>query len=303
MKVIDIILKAKKALVIGIGGGGDVISTLYIRNFLQRFDVECICGGVIWERYIRDKKPGPRSINEIDGVKVISNTLGYLSGEERIGDIKPIASMVSEFIEEKVLAVSIRDGVKPLVLDLKDFIQDNSIDLVIGVDAGGDSIAKGNEKELVSPLADSIMLSALSDFNSILAVVGFGSDGELDRETIERYLSEMHSSILGAGIVEFDDNFMEFIKKVESEASKIPALARVGYYGMYNFWNEKEIPISILNSLVFYLNLRDVYNRSIVAPLLRNTTSIEEANEIMRKLGIKTELDLEIELAKRDGLL
>ena len=303
MRIIDVALQAEKALIIGIGGGGDVISTLYVRNFLDRFDVDCICGGVIWERYIRDRHPGPRSIDEIEGIEIISSNLGFLSGDERIGSIKPIASMVAEFTGERVLALSIRRGAKPLASDLKEFILDNSIDLVIGVDAGGDSLARGNENDLVSPLADSLMLSVLSQFESILAVAGFGSDGELERETIERYLTEMHSSILGAGIVEFEHSFMEFVRNVESEASKIPALARNGYYGPYNFWSEREMHVSILNSMIFYLDLKNVYERSPIAPLLKNTESIEEANKILNKFGIRTELDLEIELAKRDGLL
>ncbi len=303
MRIVDTALEAKRALIVGIGGGGDAISTLYVKNFLEKFGVSCICGGVIWERYIRDRKPGPRAIHEIDGAERIAGTLGYLYGDEAIGSVRPIASMVAEFIGEKVLAVSIREGVRKLRSDLKEFVEVNSIDLVMGVDAGGDSIAMGSESGLVSPLADFIMLSALSEFDSILAVVGFGSDGELEREIIERYLSEMHESILGAGTVEIDGRMLEFLESVESEASRIPALARTGYFGDYSFWGEKEIHVSILNSLIFYLKLRDVYERNRVARDLFNTESIEDANSILNRWGIKTELDLEYELAMRDGLL
>ncbi len=303
MRIVDTALEAKRALIVGIGGGGDVISTLYVKNFLEKFGVSCICGGVIWERYIRDRKPGPRAIHEIDGAERIAGTLGYLYGDEAIGSVRPIASMVAEFIGEKVLAVSIKEGVRKLRSDLKEFVEENSIDLVMGVDAGGDSIAMGSESGLVSPLADFIMLSALSEFDSILAVVGFGSDGELERESIERYLSEMHESILGAGTVEIDGRMLEFLESVESEASRIPALARTGYFGDYSFWGEKEIRVSILNSLIFYLKLRDVYERNRVARDLFNTESIEDANSILNRWGIKTELDLEYELAMRDGLL
>jgi len=303
VRIVDTALEAKRALIVGIGGGGDVISTLYVKNFLEKFGVSCICGGVIWERYIRDRKPGPRAIHEIDGAERIAGTLGYLYGDEAIGSVRPIASMVAEFIGEKVLAVSIKEGVRKLRSDLKEFVEENSIDLVMGVDAGGDSIAMGSESGLVSPLADFIMLSALSEFDSILAVVGFGSDGELERESIERYLSEMHESILGAGTVEIDGRMLEFLESVESEASRIPALARTGYFGDYSFWGEKEIRVSILNSLIFYLKLRDVYERNRVARDLFNTESIEDANSILNRWGIKTELDLEYELAMRDGLL
>ncbi len=220
-----------------------------------------------------------------------------------IDGIRPIVSQVAEFLSEKVLAVSLAEGVRNLKKDLEKFVLENEINLVVGVDAGGDSLAKGFERGLVSPLADSMMLSALSGFDSILAVVGFGSDGELDRKTLEDYLSELHSSILGVSIVEADDRLTEFIEAVESEASKIPLLARKGYCGSYNFWGETDIRISILNSLIFYLRLKDVYERSRIAGMLGDTESIYQANEILNSYGIRTELDFEIELAKRDGLL
>jgi len=303
VKIVEVASHTESALLIGIGGGGDVVSTIYIRGFLEKFGVRCICGGVVWERYRRDRKPGPRAIDEIDGVERVSKTLGYVSGNERIGDVRPIVSQVAEFLSEKVLAVSIAEGVRTLAKDLREFISENDIDLVVGVDAGGDSLAMGHERELVSPLADSMMLSALSQFNSILAVVGFGSDGELDRKTLEKYLSELHSSVFGVSIVDTDDRLAEFLNSVESEASKIPAIARNGYFGKYSFWGEKDMEISILNSLIFYLMLRDVYERSRIAKMLGSTESVYEASEILNRCGIRTELDLEIELAKRDGLL
>ncbi|WP_346297631.1 DUF1152 domain-containing protein [Geoglobus acetivorans] len=300
MKIIDIAMKAEKALLIGIGGGGDVISTIYVKNFLEKFGVECICGGVVWERYRRDRKVGPRSLDEIEGVKRISRTLGYVSGSERLGSITPIVSQVADFLKERVLAVSITEGVVTLRNDLQEFINASGIDIVFGVDAGGDSLARGNERGLTSPLADSVMLSALSDLNSILAVVGFGSDGELSKRELEAYLSDLHSAVYGVSIVDVSNEIIEFLKNVESEASKIPAIARNGYFGKYNFWGELELEISILNSLIFYLNLKEVYMRSPMARAIYSTESIVEANEILNRMGIKTEYDLEKEMEEMD---
>jgi len=303
VRLLDIVADTNRALLIGIGGGGDVISTLYVRGFLERFGVECICGGVVWERFRRDRRPGPRSIREIEGVEIVKETLGFVRGGERIGRIEPIVSQVASFLNERVLAVSIKEGVVSLKRDIEEFVDEREVDLVIAVDAGGDSLALGGEENLVSPLADSMMLSALRDLNSILAIVGFGSDGELERETIESYLSELHGSIYGVSMVEVDRDFMRFLNNVESEASRIPALARAGFRGSYRLWGEHEIEVSILNSLVFYLNLRDVYERSRMAKALNHTRSVEEASEILNEMGIKTEYDLEVEMAKREGLI
>ena len=301
VEIVDIAIKARKALLIGIGGGGDVISTIYVRKFLEKFDVECVLGGVVWERYRRDKKPGPRALEEIGADKVY-DTLGFVDGSERIRGIQPIVSQVAEFLNEKIVAVDISKGVVKLRDDLKNFVERERFDLVFGVDAGGDSLARGFEANLVSPLADSIMLSALKDLNSILAVVGFGSDCELTREQLERYLSELSGEILGVSMVTNDEKLFEFVKNVESEASRIPILAARGYYGDYYFWGEVKTRISILNSLIFYLRLKPVFERSKTAKAVANAKSFEEAHKILKEMGIRTEYDLELELAKKENL-
>ena len=303
MRIVDIAMDIRRALLIGIGGGGDAVSTLYVRGFLEKFGVECICGGVVWERFRRDRKPGPRGIGEIDGVERVSEMLGYVRGGERVGEVEPIVSQVAGFLGERVLAVSITGGVVHLRRDLEEFVRVNDIDAVFAVDAGGDSLALGHERTLVSPLADSIMLSALRDMNSVLAVVGFGSDGELDRRTLESYLSELHESLLGVSMVDAGRDVLEFLKNVESEASRIPVLARNGYLGRYRLWGEYDVDVSVLNSLIFYLDLGAVYRRSRMAQALSESRSIEEANSILNGMGIRTEYDLEIEMAKREGLL
>uniref|UniRef100_A0A7C4S6C5 DUF1152 domain-containing protein n=1 Tax=Geoglobus ahangari TaxID=113653 RepID=A0A7C4S6C5_9EURY len=300
MQIIDIVKTVRKALLIGIGGGGDILSTLYVKRFLEKFDVECVLGGVVWERYRRDKKPGPRSLEEINAEK-IHDTLGFVDGNERIGGIQPIVSQVAEFLNEKIVAVDITKGVVKLREDLKNFIKEEGFDVVFGVDAGGDSLAKGFEVTLISPLADSIMLSVLKDFNSILAVVGFGSDCELTRDQLERYLSELSNEILGVSMVMNDDWLFELVKNVESEASRIPMLAAKGYYGDYYFWGEVKTRISILNSLIFYLRLKPVFERSQTAKAVVNAKSFEEAYNILKEMGVRTEYDLELELARREN--
>lgn len=89
---------------------------------------------------------------------------------------------------------------------------------------------------------------------------------------------------------------------METESSKIPLLASKGYFGKYKFWGEFDMDVSILNALVFYLDLRKIYGK-LLAKNVENTFSIFEANEKLHEIGIKTELDLEIEIAKREGLL
>ena len=55
----------------------------------------------------------------------------------------------------------------------------------MGVDVGGDVLARGDEQGLASPLCDAVMvagaLRVAGRVKSLLAVIGPGCDGELTR--------------------------------------------------------------------------------------------------------------------------
>jgi len=302
MKILKILEEVEKALLIGIGGGGDIVSTLAVGEFFKYFDVECIYGGVVWERVSRDRKAGPTAVEEIANCRVVNDCLAWINANSNVNGLKLIVAQVAEFLGCDVLGVDITKGELNLTKSLKEFVQSENIDLIVGVDAGGDSLARGKESNLHSPLADAIMLSSLVKFNSILAVVGFGSDGELSRFELEAYLSDIaeRGGVLGVSMItkDFADRIVDFVNGVETTASKIPILAGRGYFGRMKVWDKAVIDVSILNSLIFYVDLKIVYELSPLPKAVEGSRSVVEANDMLHKLGIKTELDYEIEAVK-----
>jgi len=148
------------------------------------------------------------------------------------------------------------------------------------------------------------MLSALAELKAPVAIVGFGSDGELTRAELEKYLSELAGFDAIVYVTAISRNLAgEVLKKAErvkTHASKIPLLSARGYFGKYRSWDE-EIFVSILNSLVFFVKSEVLYELNPMAQAVRGCKSIEEANEALHGLGITTELDLELELAKNSA--
>src|SRR5437764_12867939 len=58
--------RARRPLVIGMGGGGDVVGALATAEFARLYDgAEPVLGGLAWERRPIDPEPGPRTAAEI----------------------------------------------------------------------------------------------------------------------------------------------------------------------------------------------------------------------------------------------
>jgi len=286
---------------VGAGGGGDVLSA-YVVGRLLEFErgAKFVCGGAVWERYRIDKKPGPRSLDEIKNAEKINEYLAWMKGAKLPNGVIPAVAEVAE-IAGNAVGIDITKPYK-IAKAIGEFCQKEWM-LPVGVDAGGDILARGGEKGVVSPLCDSVMLSAIAELKAPVAIVGFGSDGELTRSELERYLSELASldAIIHVTAVSktMADEVLKKAERVKSHASKIPLLSAKGYFGKYRSW-DGEIFISILNSLVFFVKSEVLYELNPMAQAVRGCKSIEEANEALHNLGIKTELDLELELAKSE---
>src|SRR5689334_20669714 len=68
---------AKRPLVLGVGGGGDVVGALAVAEHCRLFHgANPIVGGVTWERSVVDPEPGPRRADEIEnGLEIAPGVL------------------------------------------------------------------------------------------------------------------------------------------------------------------------------------------------------------------------------------
>ncbi len=293
----------KKALVFGIGGGGDIVGTVPTSNFLKSFDFEVLHGSIVWDRLVIDPKPGPRSLDELENIEVFNDVIGFANKDTRTyyGVIPTVARAAKHF--GKVLALDITKGSEKLSKGLKEFICDEKISLVVGIDGGGDAIAVGYESGVKSPLADSICVAALSDIEgSIIGVFGFGSDGELRFEELLLNISKLMKSKSFLGTIAMGDkDYKEMTKltqDVYTEASKIPIMAYEGEFGIKKIRESRTVLITPLSVLTFYFNSNGVFEINRAAKLVKNAKDIEDANKALNEAGILTELDFERAVSK-----
>ncbi|MEM0204754.1 MAG: DUF1152 domain-containing protein [Nitrososphaerota archaeon] len=292
----------RKAAVVGIGGGGDVLGTIPTRNSLRRNKFEVLIGSVVWERFVVDPKPGPRSLDELDNVEeFLSETVCLAGSRTRIkGEVVPQACRLSAKLDEKVLLLDLTKGAKGLARGIHKMVDKLGISFIVGIDVGGDVLATGKEEGLKSPLCDSLTLAALvnSGVRSIVGVVGLGCDGELKLQELEARLSEIASmgGLLGAlGMTRDDVKLMEFLSEgLNTEASRMTIMAAKGVRGDVPIREgTRTAYVSIFSSITFFLDAQILYEVSELAKAVANSESIDEANESMHSLGIETELDFE----------
>ena len=297
--------KYKKALLVGIGGGADVIGTIPTKLHLESFGIKCVLGGIPWERYSIDPFPGPRPFDQIVNVANINDSLCWATEKTKTQDgLFFSESKASKVLKEKILLVNIFNSSTKIAKDLKEFCKKNKIDLIVGIDVGGDVIAKGDEPGLSSPLADSIMLSALkkveTSVDTKIAVLGYGSDGELLPSELNSSLSIISKKKGLIGMIGINTDSQKIMKKliakIETDASRIPTLAFSGTYGPSKIRRGRiEIDVHPFSQITVYLKTKVIFKDiSLSARLVHKSINIWESNKILLKNGFKTELDFEI---------
>lgn len=303
----QLIRSASRALVVGVGGGGDVVGALATARFLEFCGIEFIVGGLSWERADIDPLPGPRAAGEVRDMRTLHPYAWLANAQTRTATGVLFAeSRMAAILGREVLLVDINGGVRGVVDGLTAALTALQADFLVGVDVGGDSLARGTEPGLRSPLADSIMLAACAElegrgWRTLWGVFGYGSDGELTVAEIEDRLSEIAQAgglrgawALTEGVV---SELEHVIGRVPTEASAIPVACARGARGEAKIRRgQRTVKLTPLTTLTFYLSPGVVF-RTVARPAqaLQHSASLDEANEALHTLGLRTELDLERE--------
>lgn len=302
-----------KILVFAAGGGGDVATASAFAFKLRRYGVESYISAAPWERMAVDPVPGPIKFSEIENpshigdyfIAVDESSYAIREGEKIIFQ----AVNVSKACSTQVYLCDMNMGVEGLTKCFRELSDYLGIDIIIGLDVGGDILADGYEESLWSPLADQLSLSSLYkviDMEGVpteIALASPGADGELDRDYI---FNKINGIGLEGGLLEifgFGALDIEILDKIFSlaitEAGRVILSALRGFRGWKKIRNgTRSVYIDLLSTLVFILNTSILFRRSEMAKKIYNSTSIDEANDILLKMGVATEYELEKEASR-----
>ena len=302
---------ARRPVVLGIGGGGDVVGALATAEAARlHHGARPMLGGVTWERRAVDPEPGPRAADEIDGARELAPGVLAAGPDARVrrSGVRFAEGRMAGLLGEDTLLVDPGRGPASIAESLGEVLTRLDADLTVFVDVGGDVLAHGQEAGLGSPLCDAVMLAAAdrlagAGHRVLGGIFGLGCDGELSVPEVLDRLAELAAAggLAGArGITPgVADRLDAAVRAVPTEASAQALRAFRGALGTTTIrGGERTVDLSPVAALTFYFDVRAATGSvARLARAVRDAPSLEDANDALHALGVRTELDVERERA------
>lgn len=293
-------------LLIGSGGGGDVIAAAMIWRALARSGASgpAYFASYAWERREVDPLPGPRDPSAFSGLErvgewnycVTPSTMPRMPVRSHLPRLAADLGVPIFLLDPQRGAVGMRAQVEELVHVL-------GLVEVMVVDVGGDILARGDEPTLRTPLADFLVLAAVVDLagSTNLLVAGLGLDAEL---SVEQAASRC--AALGSGRPLFrltvDDGagFANVLAWHPSETTGLLWLAAMGYAGRAEI-RDQGLVVSVESQCadVYALDPAKALQSNRLGRGLSSTTSFAAVEDCFRRASVVSELDYERAKAAR----
>jgi hypothetical protein len=303
---------ARRPLVIGIGGGGDVAGALAVAEMSRLYHGgDPVVGGVTWERRPIDPDPGPRRADEIEGGDRIAPGILMATASTRVraSGVHFAESHMADFLRQDVLLIDPNGGPRKVADALAVATHRLGTDLTIFVDVGGDVLAHGDEAGLASPLCDSVLLAAAvmmqrSGHPVIGAVFGPGCDGELEMDEVFARVAEIAAVGGLAGTRGLTPpiaaRLEEAVRHVPTEASAQAIKAFRGETGPSPMrGGRRSVDLSPVAALTIFFDAEAALESAArCAAAVYDAASLEDANDLLHDMGVtRSELDWEREMA------
>lgn len=294
--------ESSRALVLGIGGGGDAVGSIAIARALEARGLETVLGGVAWERIVVDPHPGPRSLSDVKGARPLDHSAVVEPGK---GATTPegvhfCESRLAMHLGAETVLIDVTAGASGAARGIDSACAETGCDLAFLVDIGGDAIADGSEPGLASPLCDAVMIAAgaAATVPCLLAVLGAGCDGELEPGEVLGRVAALARA--GAWLDTFGVT-PDAAAEIESaasvavtEASLLVARAARGEAGPVEIrGGRRVVDLGPLAALAFVFDLEAALTALPLVGAVASAPDIAAARDALNALGVSTELDYE----------
>lgn len=281
----------KNLLIAGMGGGFDIFCGLPIYFELQRRGQNAHLANFSFTQ-ITDLK---------DGERLTPTLVGAHAGINDFVPYFPELYLAQWFAEKRDQAVTIwcfqKTGAYPLVENYRILVERLSIDGILLIDGGVDSLMRGDEAQTGTMIEDAISLFAINELSQIptrlIACLGFGSEQSVAYTQVLENIAALTlaGGFLGAcsltpqmhAYKAYEDAVLYTQGKRYQDASVINSCiisATQGHFGNHHLTEKTQgsrLWVSPLMPIYWFFDLPTVAQHNLFLPELRDTSTFMQA--------------------------
>lgn len=291
LPILNQLSKCKNLLIAGMGGGFDVFCGLPIYFELKKHGINTHLANFSFS-----------DVENVDfGIRLTKTLVGVTPKPERIYPYFPEFHLVNWFKqkqdEEIIIWCFHKTGAAPLTENYKSLAEHLSLDSILLVDGGVDSLVRGDEAELGTAVEDLTSLYAVNQLSNIstrlIACIGFGAEQNLTHAHILENIAGLTKAggFLGScsltpqmNSYQAYDEALTYVQSNEFQDasvinSSIVSAAR-GNYGDYHLTEKtkrSKLWISPLMSLYWFFDFETVVKQNMLLPEIEGTMLFRDA--------------------------
>ena len=301
----ELAVKSKKSMIMGVGGGGDVILGVPLANYMELLGTEKIYVGGVSSQWWNPEggshienfvlAPLVYDVAQFDNAELLKPMLSQVNPKSTFEGHRPAEAAVSGVVPWDVFVGGLSNGVVGLRDSLNEFIKEEEIDLFVGADIGAHSFHDG--KETSPPFTTLVSLMSLSamiqlDCPTVYGFAGYTVDAEMEVEELDERVGRIMQAggFLGAyGLTQKDvEDYLRACQAFPDPIEPLVAGAARGDLGI------KQIPVispwgrrarlTPLSAIYLFLDPKVMVEEvSTCVKDLMDTKSMDEAEEIYHK--------------------
>jgi hypothetical protein len=291
LPILNQLSNCKNLLIAGMGGGFDVFCGLPIYFELKKHGINAHLANFSFS-----------DTENVDfGTRLTKTLVGVTPDPNRIFPYFPEFHLVNWFKEQRNEEVTIwcfhKTGAAPLTENYKILAQHLSLDGILLVDGGVDSLVRGDEAELGTAIEDLTSLYAVNQLSDIatrlIACIGFGAEQNLTHAHIFENIASLTKAggFLGScSLTPQMDSYQaydEAVTYVQSNEFQDPSVinssiisAVRGNYGDYHLTEKtkrSQLWISPLMSVYWFFDFNCVVKQNLLLPEMEGTMLFRDA--------------------------
>ena len=286
--------ESRGALIVGCGGGGDIVQTLAVRNYLERLGVERFVLGELavkwWDRPGRIPLGAEISrLSWYDPAEQIAPHAVLVGSDTTLtaglGRGEPLyEAEVARVTGLPTVAFGVEGGNDGILESCKEVMDRYNLDLFITADIGADAFFSGFETTVQSPMVDAFSLNAARHLDGYYALAGYGCDAEMSAAHLERSMARVMSAggYLGAHGITPEDlvQLDAVLKRFPDEPVEIwPREAARGALGTQlskGWWTMDVTPLA---AVVLFFDPETIATVNPIPDMVAGTATATEAED------------------------